>query len=235
MKMKKTITIVLVLGFLAVAGLASAKAKAQNDNGQLKQKVEKEREIMRLQWEKNKETFKATREKIKSEVQMRLEEKKKLRAEWKEKFTEERCARITARVQNRTSHYDQKETAHAKVYTNLVNRLNKFLTRFKTAGLDTAKLEGFLAELKTKIDKFKSDYAAYIAKLKESKSLTCGYAEGEFRAIMVDAKALLKTVHTDAAEIRTYVRTVIFPELKVLKSQMPKVTDDTDENDDDED
>lgn len=149
-------------------------------------------------------------------------EKDKLKQDFKDKFTTERCAKIQERINNQESNFNGIEGKHTQVYTNLVNRLNKFIARFDAAKLDTTTIKSHLAVLQTKIDKFKEDYAAYLAKLKESKNLTCGHSEGEFKGVLLEAKALLKTVHDDAADIRTYVRETIFADLKALKSQMPK-------------
>ncbi len=235
MTSKKTVAIALSLFTLAYVGLAYAddgesedkqstnqEQQDETDKEQKKKEWEQKRERLKQEWETAREATKNIREKIKDEFALRLEEKKKLKEEFKEEFTEERCAKIEEKIAERTAHFDERKGKHQKIYNNLVNRVNKFITRFKAAGLTTTTLEGYLSELQTKIDKFKTDYAAYIAKLQESKSLTCGHAEGEFRAIMVDARVELKTVHADAADIRTYVRTVILPEIKVLKAQMPE-------------
>jgi len=245
--MKKTLAISLSLFALVYVGLAyaddyenkneqGAKQEEQddqeekvNEREQKKKQYEQEREALKQEWENDKEETKNVKEKFKNEFQLRLEEKKKLREEFRQKLTEERCANITNRVQERTSHFDERGEGHKKVYDNLVNRISKFISRFKAAGISTTNLDGYLVELKNKIAKFRTDYAAYITKLKESKSLTCGHAEGEFRAIMVDAKALLKVVHADAADIKNYVRTTILPEIKVLKAQMPE-EDERDDN-----
>ena len=233
--MKKAIAIIASLAALAYVGLAYANedegGNRQENNWeqqkeQKKRKFEQERESLKQEWEKAKEESKKAREKFKNEFGLRLEEKKKLREEFRNKFTEERCAKIQERVLERASYFDNREGKHKKVYVNLVNRINKFISRFKAAGLDTTRVEGYLAELQTKINTFKTDYTAYITKLKESRNLTCGHSEGEFRSILVDTKTLLKVVHADAAEIRKYVRTVILPEIKVLKAQMPKEQDD---------
>lgn len=201
----------------------------------LKQERERKREEIKNQREEEKQSFEEARESWKKDREEELEkfkeEKEKLREEFKEKFTAERCSKIQERIREREGNFDGAEGKHSKVYANLIERLNKFVARFDEKGLDTSAIKGHLAELQSKIDKFKADYAAYISKLKESKNFTCGHSEGDFKATMVDAKALLKTVHADAAEIRTFVRETIFVDIKALKDQLPKeVDEDDDEN-----
>lgn len=232
--MRKTLAFVLSLFALAYVGLVYAD-DGENGDGQntdreqqreqIKQKFEQERESLKQEWENTKEIAQKTREQIKEGLQQRLGEKKNLLAEFKNKFTEDRCAKIQERVQERTSHFDERENAHHKVYVNLVNRIKKFTDQFRAAGINTDKLDGYLVVLQGEITTFEGNYATYIAKLKASKSLTCGHSEGEFKGALVDARAELKLVHEDAAAIRTYVRTVILPEIKFLKAQMPEEQD----------
>lgn len=241
-KMKKTIVIILAASLFAVSGIVSAEESSFSKESDKKdrkiryQEMKEKREDIKIQrtavkndFQKQRELWKADRaaalEKIKSE-------KEKLK-EMREKFTAEKCARIQERIKNRTGKYDEKAGKHFKVYTNLVNRINKFITRADAEKLDTTAIKNHLAELQAKIEKFKEDYAAYIAKLKESKNFTCGRSEGEFRGALLESKTLLKQVHADAADIRKYVRTVILPDIRALKAQMPKDADE-DENKDEE-
>jgi chromosome segregation ATPase len=232
--MKKTIAIVASIAALAYVSLAFAEENAGNNQGTTgtnqERKIElgQKRGIIKAEWEQKKEQWKTDRENI---LEKWKQEKERLREEFKEKFTEERCARIQKRIEERTSNFDEREGKHKKVYENLVNRINKFITRFETANLDTANLKSYLATLQEKIDKFSTDYAAYIAKLKESKNFTCGHSEGEFKGVLVDARAELKLVHEDAAGIRTYMRDTIIPEIKALKDKMPKNEEKSDDND----
>lgn len=156
-------------------------------------------------------------------------EKDRLRLEFKEKFTAERCARVQERIQNRLSLFADAKEKHTSVYINLVNRINKFIARADALKLDTATIKSHLATLQEKIDKFKEDYAAYAAKLKETKNYTCGHSEGEFKGVLLESKTLLKQVHADAADIRTYVRETILADIRVLKAQMPDAEDEDDE------
>lgn len=168
--------------------------------------------------QQEKQQWKIQRQEALDKVKQQKEELKEKR----EKFTAEKCAKIQEKVQSKTSEFNSEKEKHTTVYTNLVNRINKFIARFDEKKLDTSTIKNHLAELQTKIDKFKEDYAAYIAKLGESKNLTCGHSEGEFKGTLLEARTLLQTVHADAADIRTYARTTIFDDIKNLKAQLPK-------------
>jgi hypothetical protein len=225
MTTRKILALVLSLFALAYVSLAFAEENAGNNQGttgsiqERKTEWGQKRGIVKATWEQKKEQWKTERENI---LEKWKQEKDKLRNDFKEKFTAERCARIQKRVEERTSNFDERQGKHKKVYDNLVNRINKFISRFEAAKLDTTNLKSYLVTLQEKMDKFSTDYAAYIAKLKESKSFTCGHSEGEFKGALVDAKAELKMVHDDAADIRAHMKNTIIPEIKTLRDKMPK-------------
>ncbi len=217
-------TAVLFSGSLALAN--SQSAASQQNREEIKNQIETRKAALaeiKTQW---KEQRVALLDKLKSE-------KERLKNEFKEKFTEERCNRVRARIENRSGFFAGAKEKHMSVYTNLVNRTNKFITRADEQNLDTATINGHLTELETKIEGFKEDYAAYAAKLAENKNYTCGHAEGEFRGVLLESKTLLKQVHADAADIRTYVRETILADLRALKSQMT-TADDTEEDETEE-
>lgn len=220
---KKTITII----FSAVLLFSGNYTLAENNQAALQHREEVKNRI---------ETRKATLAEIKAEwKEKRTEfldnlkaEKEELKNKFKEKFTEEKCARVQARIENRNGFFKGNYEKHTSVYTNLVNRINKFIARADALKLDTTAIKSHLAILEDKIEKFKDDYAAYKAKFAETKNYTCGHSEGEFKGILLESKTLLKTVHADAADIRTYVRETILADIRSLKAQMPDAEDEDD-------
>lgn len=227
--MKRAISLLVFLAAVFSFGVVSANenttSTVQNKREQWQVKKE-QAQAQRVEWQTKKEQLQQDiqkrRELIqqnKNELQQRIAEKQKMREQFKEKFTEERCARVQERVKNKTARFDDNKERHTAVYKNLKNRLTKFVERLDAKGYDTSKLKEDLKILDEKIAQFSKDYAAHIAKLNESKTSTCGHSEGEFRGTLVDARALLKTVHQDAQDIRTYVRTVIHKDLQDIRVQ----------------
>ncbi|MDO8529104.1 MAG: hypothetical protein Q7S18_00345 [bacterium] len=231
--MKKIFKIALVIAMLTTASIVFAKANVATIQNlkQAREEMRTQRQTTLTSLQQEKQQWKTQRQETLDNVKQQKEELKAM----KEKFTAEKCAKIQEKVQNRTSEFNSEKEKHLSVYANLVNRINKFVARFADKKLDTSTIKSHLAELQTKIDKFKEDYAAYIAKLGESKNLTCGHSEGEFKGTLLEAKTLLQTVHSDAADIRTYVRTVILADIKNLKAQSlqeEKNTSDSSKTDD---
>ena len=220
--MKKTLVIFSSIVFLF--SFTFVFAESGSGTNDLIQARKEHREEVRT----NIQTLKANLAEIRSEWrEKRTElldklkaEKEELKNKFKEKFTEEKCNRVQARIENRNGFFKGTYEKHTAVYVNLVDRINKFITRADAAKLDTTKIKADLATLQDKIEKFKDDYAAYKAKFDETKNYTCGHSEGDFKAALLDARELLKTVHADAADIRKYVRETILPDIKNLKNQM---------------
>ena len=232
--MKKGILLALVISFAAFAGVAFAERAVTTTKTAVEEKAEwKMRQEARLQavadkklqvqeriekksewmekWNTKKDEIRANAEKLKEAFKLK-----------KEKLAEEKCLRVQERIQNKEGNLEQVKEKHMSVYSNMVARIQKFIDRFKTAGLNTTKIEADLVTLQAKIEEFKTAYANYSAKFKESKTAACGDTEGGLRGKLVDARAELKITHDIAADIREYMRTVILVDLKELKAQMPQ-------------
>lgn len=243
--MKKGIFLAMVISFSVFAGVAFAEKAVTTTKTAAEEKAEwKIKQEARLQavadkklqvqervenrienrnewldeWNTKKDEIRANAEKLKEAFKLK-----------KEKLTEEKCLRVQERIQNKEGNLEQVKEKHMSVYANMVERVQKFIDRFKTAGLSTAEIEADLAILQNKIEEFKTAHANYSAKFKESKTAACDDAEGELRGKLVDARAELKITHDIAADIREYMRTVILVDLKELKAQMPQ--DDAEEAD----
>jgi hypothetical protein len=122
-------------------------------------------------------------------------------------------------------------------YSNLLKRIDKFIARFETFNststtkLDLTEIKADRDQLVVLIANFKTSYTEYVAKISATKNLTCGHSEGEFRSALVDARTYLKTVHDNAAAIRTFVRETVLSDLLELKKQVAEIKGEvTDEN-----
>jgi len=232
--MKKGILLAMVISFSVFAGVAfaeravtttrtaaeekaewkikhEARLQAVADNKpQVQERIEKKNEWME-KWNTKKDEIRANAEKLKEAFKLK-----------KEKLAEEKCLRVQERIQNKEGNLEQVKEKHMSVYANMTERVQKFIDRFKAAGLNTSKVEADLVTLQSKIEEFKIAYANYSAKFRETKTAACGDTEGGLRGKLVDARAELKITHDIAADIREYMRTVILVDLKELKAQMPQ-------------
>lgn len=228
--MRKTLLISLAIASSAFAGVAFAERAVNTTGTAEQQKAEwknRQQNMVQVQLQSAEEGtgwLEAWRTK-KDEIRADAEKKKEAFKLKKEKLAEEKCLRVQERIQNKEGNLEQTKEKHMSVYVNMVNRVQKFIDRFKAAGLNTTKIEGDLATLKDKIEEFRVAFANYSTKFGESKTAACGDTEGGLRGKLVDARAELKITHDIAADIREYMRTAILVDLKELKAQMPQDDD----------
>lgn len=211
--MKKTAAAIFSFAMLASFGVAFAQEATIIQDGATRVRTQNS-EALRTQ----RQQLLDQRKQARAEIQKKKEEFKAMR----EKLTEQKCAMIQQRMETRTSRFDNNKERHMSVYKNLKDRIGKFIARAEEKGYDTTKPKADLKVLDEKINKFAKDYAAHVAKLKETKTLACGHSEGEFRSTLLDARELLKVAHQDAADIRNYYQTVIRPDIRALRDQKPK-------------
>ncbi len=134
---------------------------------------------------------------------------------------EERCARITKKIENKTTGFDENKDRHYNAYKNLDDRLTKLSAKLKAKGYDVTELDADRVVLDEKISKFLTDYTAYMAKLGETKDYACGHSDGEFKGKLAEARALLKTVREDSQDIKNYFLNTIRPDIKKIRDQKP--------------
>lgn len=149
------------------------------------------------------------------------EQKRQLVAEKKEKIVAAKCANMESKIEAQTTRYNDGKVRRLNAYNNMKTRLTSLEAKLTARGYDTTKLKADLPILSTKIDKFSTDYAVYIAALSETKSFACGKTEGEFRAQLLETKDLLASVHADSKAIKDYYATTIKPDLQEIKKQTP--------------
>lgn len=228
--MRKTLLISLAIASSAFAGVAFAERAVNTTGTAEQQKAEwknRQQSMTQVKLQSAEEgngwleAWTAKKDKIRADA----EKKKEAFKLKKERLSEEKCLRVQEKIQNKEGNLEQAKEKHMSVYENMTARIQKFIDRFKAAGLDTSKIEGDLATLKSKIEEFKAAFASYSSKFEGSKLAACGDTEGGLRGKLVDARAEMKITHDIAADIREYMRTTILVDLRELKAQMPQDED----------
>lgn len=140
-------------------------------------------------------------------------------------FFANKCDTLKNKIDKRVNMFGNNEAAHAAVFTKLEDRLSQNITKWEGLGYDVSKLKPELKTLSDEVDKFVTDYKAFIAALKATQDVACGTGT-EFSDAMKTARAKLKIVRQDAADIRTFYLTIIRPDIIKLKQQTPVVKED---------
>ena len=233
--LKKAAIIAVSIVALASVSLVLAEENGDNTNTDAENTQEQNNNVWKQNREQRKAEMEQKREEWKTQRQQELEKLKAQKEEFRamrEKFTEERCAKIEERIKNRTEWFNSSKEKHTAVYANLLNRIDKFITRFDNFNAASAtkidpekiqKLKDDRAQLAILVDNFKTSLSEYFTKLNATKNFTCGHSEGEFKSALLDARTYLKPVHENAAAIRTYVRETIYPDILAIKKEIAKI------------
>lgn len=143
------------------------------------------------------------------------------------KSVEKRCEATSRIIDQRIDQYNKTKEAHLMKYKNMQEHFLAMADRLDKKGLDTTKLRADGKILDEKIQKASSDYQAFIQKLEDAKAFPCGTSGGAFKTAMEAARAQLKVFHLDVAEIRSFFKTVIRPDLQALRTEKKEMKEGT--------
>lgn len=129
------------------------------------------------------------------------------------------CANVEKRVDERVSKFDGNKGRHVEAYRKLKDRVSGAVDKWTAAGYDTTKLKADLATLDGKIQTFATDYAAFIAQLKTTRTFACGHSNGDFVRNLGSARTLLQTVQKDSQAVRSFWVQAVRPDILALKKQ----------------
>lgn len=134
------------------------------------------------------------------------------------------CADVETRIALNITRYDNNQARHIQNYNRLKEKVQEKITKLAGLGVDVTKLNTDLTVLDGKIQLFATDYAAFIAVLRESQTFVCGKSEGEFRAKLENSRTLLAKVKSDALDIRLYYQETIRPDIEAVRNLVPTPT-----------
>ncbi len=112
------------------------------------------------------------------------------------------------------------QTNRDKIHTDILDKLTKLEVKLATGGVDTTTFKEQIASLKTKVETFKTDSAAYLQTVQDTAALDCQADPVGFKASLEASRAALKKLQTDAVAIRTTLAQEIKPRLAAAKAQL---------------
>lgn len=144
-----------------------------------------------------------------------IEKKKEILADKMEKI----CTVATVRIDAKLKEYENKKDVEFPRIEKILATLKARLTPLKEKGADTTKLEADIKSLEEKLTKAKADYAAFIAKLKDTKNYTCGKSEGDFLKALQASNIAHRTFIASIKDMRKQLRIGILGDLQAIKSK----------------
>lgn len=140
-----------------------------------------------------------------------------------------RCKAAQGGISNIRGRIKGLETSRSHVYENLLSRLEKLNERLKANNVDTAALEMQLTELRTLIDTFNTDLAAYKLAVSDLADMDCAADPTAFQASLEEARTARAKAAESAKAVKTYLSETIKPTLKELKAQFARNSGDKEE------
>jgi len=130
------------------------------------------------------------------------------------------CGAIETKIDEKITKFNTNQQGHVVAFGNLKTRITNLIARLDAKSIDTTKLKADQTQLNVLIEKFNTDYAAYIAKLQETQTSSCGKSSGQFRTTLKEARALLPVVRADIAAVKDYMNNTMKPDIVALRAQV---------------
>ncbi|EKE18407.1 MAG: hypothetical protein ACD_9C00344G0001 [uncultured bacterium] len=135
----------------------------------------------------------------------------------KENFTLEQCVKIQQKMSDSRSYFWRTSEKYKMTYAELSNKIDNVIADASMKKLDISIAEGHFNDLsQVKIAKFNKDYIAFESKFIETSNLACEHPKVEFMKKLSETKILLRQVHADAVDIKSFIKEIIVPDLENL-------------------
>jgi hypothetical protein len=163
------------------------------------------------------------------EVRKSIEEtRKKLINRTHEKFDSARekrlirsCANAQLKIAKISQQNKQRRDNRARLYTNVINVIDKFVNRLNDDGLDISQLETNVTQLKSmaaQVSLMWDDYSEELTAITNAKG--CSDNPQEFHDSLEAAKDSLEAVHDYIKEIKTFINGNLKQSLLSIKEQI---------------
>lgn len=118
----------------------------------------------------------------------------------------------------------KKNKTRTETYSTISTKITEAITSLKEEGKDVTTLESQSKELSQKIEKYKTDVAAYQVAITDLSEVDCAVDPTGFKAALEASREARKTVAEDVLVIKTYINTNIKKTLKELDETKASTT-----------
>lgn len=139
----------------------------------------------------------------------------------KQDLINQRCTTLSQNIDRRISRFNSNKERHMNQYNTAKQRLAQLTAKLQQQGYDVSQLQADGKIWDAKIQKFALDYASFIAKLTETKTVACAESEGAFRTALNQARQQAQIAHQSSLDARTYYQTVIRADIQTIRNQKP--------------
>jgi len=133
--------------------------------------------------------------------------------------SENRCVRITRRVNEKIRTFEKIRTRYMSRYDRITSSLSMLVSKLKDNGYDTTQLETDLQTLKNMKTELAQEFTEFMSSLRAVKDYACENNQAEFKNQLQFARGQLLDLREKALEMRSFVSTTIIDDLKDIRNQ----------------
>ena len=152
-------------------------------------------------------------EKYKTEAKTKLSNAEKTRIAGRCKASQVKVKVVQGRVAGF-------ETHRGETYEKLLTRLTGLSEKLKAKGIDTTTYDAQVAELKAKVETYRTDLAKYHEAIDDLSAVDCAANTDGFKASLETARTLRAKVVADGQGIKSYLKDTLKPTLVALRTQV---------------
>lgn len=138
------------------------------------------------------------------------------RGEIKNETQEQRCERITARIEGVIAVKKESKLKYSEKYASISTKLTEVANKLGESK-DTEQLRRYIAELDTNIAEFEHSYNEFEKGVENSKQYACSSNREMFVFEISQSRQHLGRVRSNSSDIRALVATKIIPEIENLR------------------
>jgi len=199
----------------------SQKQLLERQKEQAKKLSEKAREVEKQNLEKKDKQDKPNDEGQDDSVDA-LSEKITVGTE-REKKIKDKCQEISNKIAEHQNELKVKAQERLGKYNKIIARLEAVSTKLATLGVDITTYNGYVVEVKSRVDGLNQLTNTYIASLQSDTTQLC--TKDKAAIDLNTRKTDLKIIIAQDKAIRSYIKDTIIPYLRSIKSQQPASTE----------
>lgn len=142
----------------------------------------------------------------------------------------ERCNTIQERIDNITNRVSTVSSSRGNLIDNIIAKLERFSTRLKESGVDTAALDEDITTLTAYSDELDELWATYADAVTSLKETQCTQDGDSFHEALEIAKLAFADVRAKYKEIKSFIVTDIKADLQAIREQIEKNDDESTED-----
>jgi DNA repair exonuclease SbcCD ATPase subunit len=131
----------------------------------------------------------------------------------------QKCGDVQVKLDKLSIKLDESYPKHINTYNKISEKLNILVAKLKDNKKDTTKLEADIQTLKSKVQIAQDNYQGLTDLIAVIKNTACGNSQGNFAALLEDARTHLAELRTALNDVKAYWSTTIKADVAQFKNK----------------